>query len=997
MSHQYSPAFERAGRLVAKHAKLVILAWIAVGILVNTAWPQLERVANEHSVSPLPTGEVSPALASMKEMGKAFGRPGIDNAVIVVMHSDKGFDADAQARYAALIERLRGNREYVTFVQDQLGDPRMRNNPVARRQVLSADGTAWYTLAGLAGDLGTPLAQRAYRSVDDLVQQTFAGSATTANITGAAGTVTDMGNAALGDLPKIGAVTVVVIGLILLLVFRSWFTAMLPLLVMGMSLLIARGVIAGLADRGLVPVSSVSAGLMMAVLMGASVNYTVFLVSRYHERIRAGETPPDALVHACGSMTRVILATAATVAIANIAQLTARLAFLAAAGPAVSMGVIVAFFVVTTMLPATLSLAAKRGLGLPGSDRAGAYWHRMGVTIVRHPWPVFGIAAVILSAAASFVPFMRPSFDMSRVLPESAQSNQGMRMLNAHFPANSTMPQYLLIQANSDLRTPRALADLDQLAERVSQLEGVGKVVGITRPDGNKLTQATLAWQIGYMGTQIDKTSGQVNADLRPQLDRMSKLADVMSAMTNELGDGDLSRLQQMMPQMLSMAKEVESQLNRYQSLISQMGTVAGMVDQLATMGPSVEATFSALDAGASLTKTLAESPFCPAQPDCVMLRDQLTELRTTGPLSSVQSLRESVRAVTGGRTVTALLGDMNNQFKQIRGLLAKLPEMQRKFERLSGYFQQLRGLGVDMDSVKTMGTRIRDLNTQLEDSVRSMGEAAITLQGISKNSSSTAASGFSVPGTMLQNPGFKDLSAAFLQDDGRTAMYLVQSPLNPYGPEAMQLSRDMQRVGSEATPNTALAGATVSVGGFPAINADLKKAYDSDLREIIGVTLLIIFVVMCLLLRSVVAPLYLLGTVVLTYVASLGVGVLVFQVLLGQQLDWAVPAMTFVLVVAVGADYNMLFISRLREESARSMRVGIIRTVRQTGSVITSAGLVFAASLLGMMVGSVNQMVQMGFIIGVGILLDTFVVRTLMVPTLAQAFGKLSWWPSKA
>ncbi|EUA66121.1 MMPL family protein [Mycobacteroides abscessus] len=86
----------------------------------------------------------------MKEMGKAFGRPGIDNAVIIVMHGDKGFDADAQARYSALIERLRGNTEYVTFVQDQLGDPRMRNNPVARKQVLSEDGTTWYAMAGLA-------------------------------------------------------------------------------------------------------------------------------------------------------------------------------------------------------------------------------------------------------------------------------------------------------------------------------------------------------------------------------------------------------------------------------------------------------------------------------------------------------------------------------------------------------------------------------------------------------------------------------------------------------------------------------------------------------------------------------------------------------------------------------------------------------------------------------------------------------------------------------
>uniref|UniRef100_UPI00036EB759 MMPL family transporter n=1 Tax=Jongsikchunia kroppenstedtii TaxID=1121721 RepID=UPI00036EB759 len=133
-----------------------------------------------------------------------------------------------------------------------------------------------------------------------------------------------------------------------------------------------------------------------------------------------------------------------------------------------------------------------------------------------------------------------------------------------------------------------------------------------------------------------------------------------------------------------------------------------------------------------------------------------------------------------------------------------------------------------------------------------------------------------------------------------------------------------------------------------------------------------------------------------LTYLAAIGLGVLVFQQLLGQEISWAIPAMTFTLVVAVGADYNMLFISRLREESVRGTRIGLIRTVHHTGSVITSAGLVFAAAVMGMMAGSLLQMAQMGFIIGCGILLDTFVVRTLMVPAIAQAFGKASWWPNR-
>ena len=105
-------------------------------------------------------------------------------------------------------------------------------------------------------------------------------------------------------------------------------------------------------------------------------------------------------------------------------------------------------------------------------------------------------------------------------------------------------------------------------------------------------------------------------------------------------------------------------------------------------------------------------------------------------------------------------------------------------------------------------------------------------------------------------------------------------------------------------------------------------------------------------------------------------------------------PLLSFIILVAVGADYNMLLISRLREESANNIRVGVLRTVASTGSVITSAGLIFSASMFGLMVGSIATMVQMGFIIGCGLLLDTFVVRTLMVPAIATLLREASWWP---
>jgi putative drug exporter of the RND superfamily len=134
----------------------------------------------------------------------------------------------------------------------------------------------------------------------------------------------------------------------------------------------------------------------------------------------------------------------------------------------------------------------------------------------------------------------------------------------------------------------------------------------------------------------------------------------------------------------------------------------------------------------------------------------------------------------------------------------------------------------------------------------------------------------------------------------------------------------------------------------------------------------------------------------VLSYLSALGVGVIVFQFILGQPLTWSIPGLTFIVLVAMGADYNLLLISRLREESPHGIRAGVIHTVSSTGGVITAAGVIFAASMFGMLFASISTLVQCGFIIGTGLLLDTFLVRTITVPAIAVLIGKWNWWPSE-
>jgi RND superfamily putative drug exporter len=222
-----------------------------------------------------------------------------------------------------------------------------------------------------------------------------------------------------------------------------------------------------------------------------------------------------------------------------------------------------------------------------------------------------------------------------------------------------------------------------------------------------------------------------------------------------------------------------------------------------------------------------------------------------------------------------------------------------------------------------------------------------------------------------------------------------VQTKLNPFSSEAMDQVNEIGDVARGAQPNTALSDATISMGGFPAALRDTRDYYQQDIRYIIIATLIVVLLTLMVLLRAIVAPLYLVGSVVISYFAAIGIGVLTFQFLLGQQLHWSVPPLAFVVLVAVGADYNMLLVSRMRDESPHSVRYGIMRTLSSTGGVITAAGLIFAASMAGLLFSSIGIVIQGGLVIGVGILLDTFVVRTITVPAMAALVGRANWWPS--
>src|SRR5260370_3396986 len=157
-----------------------------------------------------------------------------------------------------------------------------------------------------------------------------------------------------------------------------------------------------------------------------------------------------------------------------------------------------------------------------------------------------------------------------------------------------------------------------------------------------------------------------------------------------------------------------------------------------------------------------------------------------------------------------------------------------------------------------------------------------------------------------------------------------------------------------------------------------------------------LILVIMMILSRSLVAAFVIVGTVAVSLGASFGLSVLVWQDMLGIQLYWIVLALAVILLLAVGSDYNLLLISRFKEEIGAGLKTGIIRAMAGTGGVVTSAGLVFAATMSSFVFSDLRIIGQMGTTIGLGLLFDTLIVRSFMTPSIATLLGRWFWWPQK-
>jgi RND superfamily putative drug exporter len=336
------------------------------------------------------------------------------------------------------------------------------------------------------------------------------------------------------------------------------------------------------------------------------------------------------------------------------------------------------------------------------------------------------------------------------------------------------------------------------------------------------------------------------------------------------------------------------------------------------------------------------------------------------------------------------------DSFDGINEIDDKLAELVVDIDKVDALMPKLAAeLPIQIDTMKSMRTMMLTMHSTMSGIIgqadaqgntsTEMGEAF----DASKNDDS-----FYLPPEVFQNPSFQRVMDLFLSPDGKAARMTISDRGDPATPEGISRVEAIKNAAEESLKSTPLENTNVYVGGVSATYKDLQDGSEYDLMIAGIAALCLIFAIMLMITRSFVAAMVIVGTIVTSLGASIGLSVLLWQHIIGLGLEWLVLPMSVIILLAVGSDYNLLLVSRMKEELGAGINTGIIRAMGGTGKVVTAAGLVFAVTMASMVVSDLRVIGQIGTTIGLGLLFDTLIVRAFMTPSIAALLGRWFWWP---
>jgi RND superfamily putative drug exporter len=606
-------------------------------------------------------------------------------------------------------------------------------------------------------------------------------------------------------------------------------------------------------------------------------------------------------------------------------------------GPPCAVAMVVAVVSALTLAPALLTLGSKIGWIQPRKPRAHPVWRSVGTVIARWPVPMIAVAALIIPLCMLGLTTYTVSYNDRDFAPASVESSTGYAAADEHYPKSWLNNDIVYIKSDHDMRNTTDMISLDRIAKALIRTPGVALVQSVTRPNGRPLEHASLPYALGSMGTKIGQNIDFLR-DRAADIDTLA--ANTESVIESTKGLEDLTR---------QLAAGTHTSRESAERLRGLSGEIR---DHLADFD----------DFFRPIRNYFYWEPHCFNIPICWSLR----------------SLYDSLDGVD------AITDELGNTVRGITTIDEVTPQIVPQIQAIASNLEAIRSLTLTLQS--TLHSLIDQLDPFIQPLV-DMGQAFDN----AKNDDF-----FFLPPDALKTPDFKVGMDFFMTPDGKGARFVMYHTGEAQSPEGIKQVQDVAAAAQEAIKGTSLSNAKLDVAGAASNYRDVQDYSRNDIIIMMLATFALVFTIVLLITRALVGAIVVLITVILSFAGAYGLSVFIWETLLHTQLHWLTLPIAFIVLVAVGCDYNLLLLSRYRQELGAGIRTGLIRTMGSSGGVVVTAAFVFAFTMLALLASDVINIGQAGTAICIGLIFDMVIVRLFLVMPLARLLGPWFWWPQR-
>lgn len=1034
---------------IIKQKWIVIIVWILVAAGMFMAAPNMADLVREKGQITVPD-EYSSTIAGniMEEVRKQKGG-GDETQVALVFHSEKKLTQAEINEAEKAIRKLEKNR-------DQIGITNILthfNEESLKEQLVSKDGKSILSSVTVSWNDREPaeVKKLLYATIEDVDVDHYYTSQWLIN--------EDLITSSEEGLKKTEGITVVFILVVLLLVFRSVIAPVVPMVTVGMAYFVSQSIVSILVNQFNFPLSNYTQIFLVVVLFGIGTDYCILLLSRFKEELTHHETVPAAIIATYKNAGRTVFFSGMAVMV-GFAAIGFSQFILYQSAAAVAIGVALLLAGLFTIVPFFMALLGPK-LFWPSKQSAehgeSKLWGTVGRFSLARPFlSLLIVAAVCVPFLVAYDGKL--SYNSLDEISGNVNSIKAFNAIAASFGPGESMPTQVILKNDERMDSAEYIKLAENISAELKKVDMVDTVRSVTRPTGQPIEDFFVSKQAETLGSGLgegkdglDKISEGLNEaetelsksapELKGAADGINELINGTTAIETGLGDiqTNLVKIEEGIRKGSAGSGEVKAGLERakagaeellagYQQLQSKYVEMEKGLTELEAGYKNAGDGISHLSSGISQTNGQLfgylenRDETLKADQTYQEMKGQLTYMQGELAKASagINQLNEVLPQLIGGMTQAneAFAGALAqqaafgpglqqlidgieqqqaglNQLADGQGQIVQhFPDLTTGLSSVNGGQQQLLagfgGLGTQMDQLTDGLSQSTDGLDQVS---KGLGSAQEYLNGLA----SADSNGFYLPEDALKSDEFAQVLDVYFSKDRKVMTMDVIFEANPYSNKAMAQIPALKDAVERATKGTKLENADVAIGGITSTNADLDKMSGQDYTRTVILMLLGIGIILVFLFRSIIMPIYMIGSLILTYYTSMAINEVIYVDILGYSgISWAVPFFAFVILVALGVDYSIFLMDRFNEYKNLSISEAMLLSMKKMGTVIISAAIILGGTFAAMMPSGMLSLLQIASILLAGLFLYAFIMLPLFIPVLVKNFGEANWWPFK-